>query len=52
MATFDHRPKILVTGSTGKPVVQIGVIQRKEVYLEHKFGDEYLYYKSQVRRWL
>lgn len=33
-------------------VVQIGVIQREEVYLERKFGDEYLRYKAQVRRWL
>jgi protein-S-isoprenylcysteine O-methyltransferase Ste14 len=33
-------------------VVQIGVIQREEVYLERKFGDEYLRYKTQVRRWL
>jgi protein-S-isoprenylcysteine O-methyltransferase Ste14 len=33
-------------------IVQIGVIQREEVYLERKFGDEYLRYKAQVRRWL
>jgi protein-S-isoprenylcysteine O-methyltransferase Ste14 len=33
-------------------VVQIGVIQREEVYLERKFGNEYLRYKAQVRRWL
>jgi protein-S-isoprenylcysteine O-methyltransferase Ste14 len=33
-------------------VVQIGVIQREEIYLERKFGDEYLRYKAQVRRWL
>ncbi|MEI6429117.1 MAG: isoprenylcysteine carboxylmethyltransferase family protein [Pseudanabaena sp. ELA607] len=33
-------------------VVQIGVIQREEIYLERKFGDEYLRYKSQVHRWL
>ncbi|NMF59398.1 methyltransferase family protein [Pseudanabaena yagii] len=33
-------------------VVQIGVIQREEVYLERKFGDEYLRYKAKVRRWL
>ena len=33
-------------------IVQIGVIQREEVYLERKFGDEYLRYKTQVRRWL
>jgi protein-S-isoprenylcysteine O-methyltransferase Ste14 len=33
-------------------IVQIGVIQREEVYLERKFSDEYLRYKAQVRRWL
>ncbi len=33
-------------------IVQIGVIQREEVYLESKFGDEYLSYKVRVRRWL
>lgn len=33
-------------------VVQLGVIQREEIYLERKFGDEYLRYKTQVRRWL
>jgi protein-S-isoprenylcysteine O-methyltransferase Ste14 len=33
-------------------IVQIGVIQREEVYLERKFGDEYLRYKAQVRRWI
>jgi protein-S-isoprenylcysteine O-methyltransferase Ste14 len=33
-------------------IVQIGVIQREESYLERKFGDEYLRYKVQVRRWI
>ena len=33
-------------------IVQIGIVQREEIYLEHKFGDEYLRYKTQVRRWL
>jgi protein-S-isoprenylcysteine O-methyltransferase Ste14 len=28
------------------------VIDREERYLEAKFGDEYLHYKRQVRRWL
>ena len=33
-------------------VMQRGVIEREERYLERKFGDEYLSYKSRVRRWI
>ncbi len=33
-------------------VVNAGVIKREEKYLEEKFGEEYLQYKSKVRRWL
>jgi protein-S-isoprenylcysteine O-methyltransferase Ste14 len=33
-------------------VMQRGVIEREESYLEHKFGDEYLNYKARVRRWI
>ncbi len=33
-------------------VVDQGIIKREEQYLEHKFGDEYLRYKSEVRRWI
>jgi protein-S-isoprenylcysteine O-methyltransferase Ste14 len=32
-------------------VLQFGVIRREELYLEHKFGEPYLAYKRQVRRW-
>lgn len=33
-------------------IIRFGVVAREEVYLEHKFGETYLAYKSRVRRWL
>lgn len=33
-------------------IIQKGVIEREEKYLEKKFGDEYLNYKKRVRRWI
>jgi protein-S-isoprenylcysteine O-methyltransferase Ste14 len=33
-------------------VIQRGVIEREERYLERKFGEEYLGYKGRVRRWI
>jgi protein-S-isoprenylcysteine O-methyltransferase Ste14 len=33
-------------------VLRYGVVAREEAYLERKFGDAYLDYKSRVRRWL
>lgn len=32
--------------------VDRGIVQREERYLEEAFGDEYLDYKRNVRRWL
>jgi protein-S-isoprenylcysteine O-methyltransferase Ste14 len=33
-------------------IMHYGVIIREEAYLERKFGDEYLRYRANVRRWL
>jgi protein-S-isoprenylcysteine O-methyltransferase Ste14 len=33
-------------------VIQRSVVEREERYLEHKFGEDYLQYKAQVRRWI
>lgn len=32
--------------------VYLIAVRKEEIYLEHKFGDEYLRYKKTVRRWL
>jgi protein-S-isoprenylcysteine O-methyltransferase Ste14 len=33
-------------------ILQKGVIEPEEAYLEQKFGDKYLRYKAKVRRWI
>ena len=33
-------------------IINRGVIDREEAYLERKFGQQYLKYKQQVQRWL
>ncbi len=33
-------------------VMHYGVIAREELYLERKFGSQYVEYKARVRRWL
>ena len=32
--------------------VDIGIVRREERYLEQQFGEEYMVYKRNVRRWL
>ncbi len=43
-------PLLLLPGVLA--VMHGGVITREEAYLERKFGEPYLAYKSRVRRWL
>jgi protein-S-isoprenylcysteine O-methyltransferase Ste14 len=43
---------ILVTLVLFYLVIRYGVVAREETYLERKFGDVYLGYRSRVRRWL
>ena len=43
---------ILATLALVYLVIRYGVVAREEAYLERKFGDVYLGYKSRVRRWL
>ena len=45
-------PWIWLTLMPALAVMHYGVILREERYLERKFGQEYLDYKAQVRRWL
>ena len=33
-------------------VLRFGVVAREELYLERKFGPQYIAYKARVRRWL
>lgn len=33
-------------------VIESGVVRPEEAYLERKFGEEYLVYKTRVRRWI
>lgn len=43
-------PVLLLPGAL--VVVQRGVVDREERYLERRFGEEYRAYKADVRRWL
>ena len=48
---FDF-PWMIVALIVIVPIMHFGVIRREERYLEGKFGDLYLIYKAEVRRWI
>ena len=43
---------ILISFIPSAILVYYVAIKKEEIYLEKKFGEEYLYYKNKVRRWL
>ncbi len=43
---------VLVLALPFAVILQKGVIEREETYLERKFGTKYLNYKAKVRRWI
>jgi protein-S-isoprenylcysteine O-methyltransferase Ste14 len=43
---------LLVLALSLAGVLQKGVIEPEEAYLERHFGEEYLRYKAKVRRWI
>lgn len=43
---------ILILTPVFMAVIQKGVIEREEAYLERKFGAEYTDYQKKVRRWI
>ena len=52
IATVSASLWVLVAVVPAVAFIGLRVIPREEQYLEAKFGDEYLKYKSSVRRWL
>jgi protein-S-isoprenylcysteine O-methyltransferase Ste14 len=52
IAAFVNSLTVLVPLPVVLLVMQRGVIEREEAYLEAKFGAEYTQYKARVRRWL
>lgn len=43
---------ILISFIPSAILVYYVAIKKEEIYLEKKFGEEYIYYKNKVRRWL
>jgi protein-S-isoprenylcysteine O-methyltransferase Ste14 len=52
IACFFNSLWILILSAALAAILQKGVIEPEEAYLEKKFGDKYLRYKARVRRWI
>jgi protein-S-isoprenylcysteine O-methyltransferase Ste14 len=52
LALLLNNPWMLVYLIPVLVLIHYGVVLREERYLERKFGEDYLDYKSKVRRWL
>ncbi len=52
LASLANSLWLLVLALPFAVILQKGVIEREEAYLEQKFGDSYLRYKARVRRWI
>jgi len=52
IAAFVNSLTVLVPLPVVLIIMQRGVIEREEAYLERKFGAEYMQYKARVRRWI
>jgi protein-S-isoprenylcysteine O-methyltransferase Ste14 len=52
IAVWANSLWLLATLIGAVSVIDVFVIPKEERYLQHKFGGEYLDYKSTVRRWL
>jgi protein-S-isoprenylcysteine O-methyltransferase Ste14 len=52
IATLSDSMWMLLAVPIGLILTDLLIVRREERYLERKFGEEYLAYKQQVRRWL
>ena len=52
MSFWANSPWFLLFAALPAALLVWGVISREELYLERKFGADYLAYKTRVRRWL
>ena len=52
ISILANAPVALVPLPLAVAVIDRGVIDREEIYLERKFGESYLEYKRRVRRWI